>query len=264
MAVTQPPNHIDLERLDDRAVRRMLHLIWACEAILVFFAVPWIATRNLGLGHRGYLALHAVVSVLFLMAFVATAEPDLSVLRKRWKQSVVLGLFVGATISVLVVLLVEPTQGVSGWSLALAVAGRGVGLGLLSATVLIGVPTIVARELTLDAPPRVRWLARGVLTAVLVTATLVAHDLGFEQYETGDARPDQAASVASAIPAIVTGNPAGAVVAHVAWHVTTTVHAFETEVLVPPAVVIDRDYRPPGLFLPPELSDLGIRLVGYS
>lgn len=262
MAVALPPHHVDLEQLDDRTLRRVLHLIWACEAILVFFAVPWIATRNLGLGHRGYLALHAVVSVLFLMAFVATAEPDLSVLRKRWKQSVLLGLLVGAVVSVLVVLFIEPTQGVSGWSLALAVAGRGVGLGLLSSAVLIGVPTIVARELTLDAPPRVRWLARSVLTAVLVTATLVAHDSGFEQYETVGARPDQAASVASAIPAIVTGNPAGAVVAHVAWHVTATVHAFETELLIPPAVLVDRNYHPPGLFLPPELSNLGTRIVG--
>ncbi len=259
MAVALPPRHIDL---DDRVVRRAIHLIWACEAILVFFAVPWIATRSLGLGHRGYLALHTVIAVLFLVAFVATAEPDLGALRRRWKQSVVLGVAVGAVVSALVVVFVEPTHGVSGWSLALAVAGRGVGLGLLSAAVLIGVPTVVARELTLDAPPRFRRLARGFLTLVLVTATVTAHHLGFEQYEGSEAMPAEAASVASSIPAVVTGNPAGAIIAHVSWHVTATIHAFETDVLIPPGVRIDRDYRPPGLFLAPELSNFGDRIVG--
>ena len=203
-----------------------------------------------------------MVSVAFVVAFVATAEPDLGVLRRRWKQSLAIGAAVGAIISALVVVFVEPTQGVSGLSLGLAVAGRGVGLGLLSSAVLIGVPTIVARELTLDAPRRWRWLARAGLTAVLVAATITAHHLGFAQYESSDARPAEAATLASAVPAIVTGNPAGAVVAHVSWHVTATIHAFETEVLIPPKVRVDRAYRPPGLFLPPELSDFGDRIVG--
>jgi hypothetical protein len=72
----------------------------------------------------------------------------------------------------------------------------------------------------------------------IITAT---YHLGYEQFrEDGVAGPETGNTIIS-LPAIVTANPAGAVVAHAAMHVTAVTHAYETDLYLPPQTFVEED-----------------------
>jgi hypothetical protein len=84
-----------------------------------------------------------------------------------------------------------------------------------------------------------RKLAFGVVAFLLVFAITATYHLGYEQYrEDGVGAPEVGNTVIS-LPAILTANPLGSVVAHATMHVTADVHAYETDVFLPPQRTVE-------------------------
>ena len=85
---------------------------------------------------------------------------------------------------------------------------------------------------------KVGYAALALALSMLVTA---AYHLGYPEYRDRDLRSPEIGAVMANLPAMLTGNPLGAVVAHDAAHVTAVVHANEggpTQML-PPKVTSD-------------------------
>ena len=72
------------------------------------------------------------------------------------------------------------------------------------------------------------------LALVLTIAITATYHLGYAQYrDDGVANPEVGNTVIS-VPAIVSLNPVGSVVTHATMHVTAVIHAYETDVYLPP------------------------------
>jgi hypothetical protein len=78
---------------------------------------------------------------------------------------------------------------------------------------------------------RVRFVAVTLPMILLITAT---YHLGYPQFrEDGVGQPEVGNTLIS-VPALLTTNPAGSVVAHAAMHTTAVTHSYETDVYLPP------------------------------
>jgi hypothetical protein len=74
----------------------------------------------------------------------------------------------------------------------------------------------------------------GALALAMTLVITGAYHLGYEQYrEDGIAAPELGNTVMS-VPAIVTLNPAGSIIAHASMHVAAVEHSYETDVYLPP------------------------------
>jgi hypothetical protein len=116
---------------------------------------------------------------------------------------------------------------------------RGVGYGVIDALLLTAFPCAVAYAIlhgrTGGLRGRIRFIALALPLIWVITAT---YHLGYPQIrEDGLGRPETGNTIIS-VPALLTTNPAGSVVAHVTMHVTAVTHAYET-----------RDYLPPQTFV---------------
>ena len=243
-------------------VRRAVHIAWVCIGVLIAFVTPVATTRVFGLDHRGFVLVHLAVTLVYLTLFFHTVGWPANLVRRWRNASLALGVAVGTVLVLAVVAWVPATPAPSGASRWLGVAGRGVVLGTTTAGMQVVVPVVASRALAAHAPLRARRLASWVVAVALVWATTTAHHVGFAHYNGDEAVAAATVSSVPALPAVVTGNPVGSVMAGIMLHTAIAAHAFESSQLAPPPVDVVRDYRPPGLFLPPDLSDLGDRTVG--
>lgn len=226
------------------------HLLWFLDGVILFFVIPWLGTVVLTLDNDFYYAVFIWSALTFLYQYQrATRSSIVSWFTTRWRSS----LFFGVISSIYIVAnvwAVTPTAHPSGWLLAFELAWRGVAYGVVQALALTVFPAAIAIGIFRDD---ISGLARralfAALTLLLVWTMSTAYHVGFRQFE-GDVTGPQLTTTAVSVPALVTVNPLGSVLAQTALHVTGTYRTFESDVLVPPAVDFIPDYEPPGIFGP--------------
>lgn len=64
-----------------------------------------------------------------------------------------------------------------------------------------------------------------------ITAT---YHLGYPQFRDADVAQPEVGAVIANVPAVLTGNPAGSLVAHASFHVAANVHTYRSEIFLPP------------------------------
>jgi hypothetical protein len=85
----------------------------------------------------------------------------------------------------------------------------------------------------------VRRAAFAVVSLALVLVITAVYHLGYEQFrEDGVGGPEIGNTIIS-VPAILTANPLGSLIAHASMHVAADVHAYETDTFLPPKVEAD-------------------------
>ena len=90
-----------------------------------------------------------------------------------------------------------------------------------------------------------RKLAFAGLALVLSLGITATYHLGYAEFRGSDLVKPEIGAVMAGVPAMLTGNPAGAVIAHDIFHVTANVDAYHS-----------------GVFLPPDLSGYAERGAG--
>ena len=235
--------------------RPATHLLWFCDAMLLFFALPWLLLRVLGVDPALYIGAEIGATMFFLGAYLCVTRPE--VLRWRQRSAVLASLGIGAVCVIVLVVLVisgvDRTDRPQGGGLVLALAWRGIADGSTTGLLLGVFPAVVAREMARTAPGRAeRWM-RLVLSFVMVWTLSAAHHLGFEQYDDRSLVPVEVTTTLAGLPMIVSGNPAGTIVAQAALHVVVVLEGYETDAVVPPQRDLVRDYVPPGVFRPNEV-----------
>ena len=78
---------------------------------------------------------------------------------------------------------------------------------------------------------KLRFTALMLPLVLVVTAT---YHWGYPQYRNDGIGRPETGNVLISIPAFLTANPAGSVVAHVSQHVAAVTHAYESRIFVPP------------------------------
>jgi hypothetical protein len=118
---------------------------------------------------------------------------------------------------------------------AFEIGWRGVIYGTVDALLLTAFPALVAFTLL---EKRVAGLTRRAafagLAFVMVLVITATYHLGYEQFrEDGVSGPEIGNTIIS-VPALVSVNPVGSIVAHASMHVAAVAHAYETDVFLPP------------------------------
>jgi hypothetical protein len=211
-------------------------IAWFAVVCLVAFLVPYVGVSTLDLQHDLFYLAHFAVTIGLLVAYVRVEHVDVAtVLRRRWRWSLALGLVMAAFLVANVYSTEDATARPGGAYLVIELLWRGVGYGVVDTLLLTVFPCLVAYRLLhgrVDGlKARLRFAALMLPLALVVTAT---YHSGYPQYrEDGVGRPETGNVLISA-PALLTANPVGSVVAHVSQHVAAVEHAYESRIFNPP------------------------------
>jgi hypothetical protein len=212
-----------------------VHLAWFAGGGVLAFAVPYVFSSRLDLDRDVYYAVYFTMGLGFLAAYVTETRIDiLALFKEGWRLS--LALSVPATVFVVVnVLSRDSTPGANGLYAAFEVGWRGVLYGAVDALLLTAFPGAVALSILggrLDGVLR-HLLFAAVMLPLVVVITATYH-LGYEQFREDGIGPPEIGNSVMSVPMLVSGNPLGSIATHAAMHVTADVHAYETDIFLPP------------------------------
>jgi hypothetical protein len=210
-------------------------IAWFVLGSAVAFAVPYVGVSVLDMHHDLYYLAYFVVTLGLLAAWARLEHVDvLAVVRRRWISSVAIGIPVAGFV-VANVLRQDPTARPDGAYFVFELLWRGVGYGTVDALLLTAFPSVIAYRILrgrIDGfAGRARFAAVALPLILLITAT---YHLGYPQYREDGVQQPEVGNALISIPALVTANPAGSVIAHVSMHVTAVTHAYETPTFLPP------------------------------
>lgn len=211
-------------------------LRWFAAATVVSFAVPFIFSSLLRLQHDIYLGIYFAVVLIFLMTYVVATGLDVrATLRRHWELGLVLGIVFGVAL-VRNVLSEKLTPHPHGGYYIFELIWRGGIYGAADALLLTVLPCLVAyRALGGHLVTWRRVLAYfGVSLALVVTITGVYH-LGFSQYRHDGIGQPETGNALISVPMLLSTNPMGSIIDHMAMHISAVAHTYNTTVRLPPA-----------------------------
>jgi hypothetical protein len=210
-------------------------LEWFAGGAVLSFAVPWIAADVLELHHDLYLLVYVTVLGTFLASFMAHAWTQV---RKMLATNLWWSIGVGAVVGLALmqnVMREESTTRPSGAFYVFEIAWRGIVYGAFDALLLFVFPAAVAYLLMAgNREGFKRKLSFASLTVALSVLITAVYHLGYEQFRGGELIKPEIGAAFGNVPAVLTGNPLGAVLAHAAFHVTSNVHAYRSGTFLPP------------------------------
>lgn len=209
--------------------------LWYLAGGLLAFAVPAVFSSAFALQHDLYYLVYFAVMGAFLGAYIVATRADVAGLfRRSWKLSLALGVLATAFV-VFNVLGREATPRPSGAYFGFEVVWRGLIYGTVDAIVLTAFPALVAhRLLGDDVKGWVKRIGFAALALALIWTITATYHLGYDQFRRDGVASPEVGNTVMSLPAIITTNPAGSIVAHAAMHVTAVTHAYETGVFLPP------------------------------
>lgn len=211
------------------------HLTWFAAGAAIAFLTPFVFSSLLDMQHDVYYGVYFAVALGFLTAYARAAGVDVPELFARsWLWSLALGAPAAAFV-VANVLTRDSTPGAGGLYGAFEVAWRGVAYGTVDALLLTAFPGVVALGVL---GGRLAGLRRRLLFAAVMLPLVViitgAYHLGYEQFREDGIGPPEIGNTIISVPMLATGNPVGAIAAHASMHVTADIHAYETDIFLPP------------------------------
>jgi len=216
------------------------HLGWFTLGSTVAFLIPYVGITVLDLQHDVFYLAYFALTLALLAGYVRTEHVDVrGLFTRNWIASVGIGAVTAIFLWRNVITNSSATPRPHGAYFTFELVWRGVGYGTIDALLLTAFPCAVAyailRGRTNGFRGRIRFIALALPLIWVITAT---YHLGYPQIrQDGLGRPETGNTIIS-VPALLTTNPAGSVVAHVTMHITAVTHSYET-----------RDYLPPQTFV---------------
>jgi hypothetical protein len=228
-----------LEEQESRVVRArpagLVHLAWFAAGSVIAFMTPFVFTSVFEVQHDAYYGIYFAIVLAFLGAYARATRLDVvSLFQRAWRWSLVLALPAGAFVIVNVISR-DSTPRPEGLYAAFEVVWRGAIYGAVDGLLLTAFPGAVALSLVGVKLSGVR--RRAVFAVVALSLTLVitgTYHLGYEQFREDGIGPPEIGNSIISVPLLATGNPLGSVVVHSSMHVTADIHAYETDVFLPP------------------------------
>ena len=211
------------------------HALWFAAGCALAFAVPYALTTLVELQRDAYYTVYFAAAVLFVATYVGQAGIDVGAFVRR---NLVLSLVLGAAMAAWLVFDIftreDSTSHPGGVYFAFELGWRGAIYGAVDALLLTALPALVAFSMLggriAGARPRAEFAGVALALTLVITAT---YHLGYPQYrEDGIAAPEFG-NVMISIPALVSVNPVGSIVAHSAMHVAAVTHEYDGDRIPP-------------------------------
>lgn len=213
---------------------------WFVSGAALAWTVPYLFSSILELHHDLYLGIYMACVVAWLGVYArATALDVRGLFVRHWRASLLVGV-VATALLINNVLAEDGTDRPDGAYFVFELIWRGGLYGAVDALLLTAFPCAVVY--TAMGGDLSGWRRRlgyfGASLALVLTITAVYH-LGYAQYrQDGIAEPETGNTIIS-VPALLTANPLGAVIAHTGMHVASAEHIYETDVRLPPTTNAD-------------------------
>jgi hypothetical protein len=202
---------------------------------LLAFALPFVFTDLVSINRDLYYGIYVgSVLTLFALWLRSAGRPVRQILTRNWRTAVALAVLFGGVL-VAVALKEGATTRPHGWTFAGALVWRGVVYGLADGLLLSTFPILIVFA-AFGAAQRSKRALVGVGTLALAASlafTAVYH-LGYADFRGSKLRKPIAGDLIWSAPTLLTLNPVGAPLAHVALHVTAVAHAYDTDTFLPP------------------------------
>jgi hypothetical protein len=208
---------------------------WYAGIAGIAFLVPYLLTSVLDNTDLYYLCYFAI-ALAALALYVAVNDVDVvRLFAESWRLSLAVGAVTTAFVVWNVLVREDATPRPDGAYFVFQLGWRGLAYGAVDALLLTAFPAAVAYELMgrniSGLGRRLKFAAVMLPLTVIITAT---YHLGYEQYRDDGLSQPETGNVAISVPALITGNPLGSVITHAAMHETAVVHAYQTDVFLPP------------------------------
>jgi hypothetical protein len=210
-------------------------LRWFAGASAVSFAVPFIFSSVLGLQHDVYLGIYFVVVLIGFGVYAAATGLDVrATLRRHWKLGAAIGIVVGFAL-VRNVFSDKAGPHPHGSYYVFELIWRGGIYGAVDALLLTVLPCLVAyRALGGHLATWRRRIAYFAASLALVVTITGIYHLGYTQYRHDGLRQPETGNVLVSMPMLLSTNPIGSIADHMAMHISTVAHTYNTETRLPP------------------------------
>ena len=228
-----------------RALRRPEGVVteqarWFVSGAALAWAVPYLFSSILELHHDAYLGIYFAGVLAWLAWYARATRLDVrGVFVRNWRASVLAGAVVTALL-VSNVLAEDATNRPDGAYFVFELIWRGGLYGAVDALLLTAFPcAVVYTAMGGDLSSWARRAAYFAATLVLVMTITAVYHLGYAQYRADGVGEPEKGNTLISVPALLTANPAGSVIAHTGMHVASVAHIYETEVRLPPPTTAD-------------------------
>jgi hypothetical protein len=223
---------------------------WLAGGAALAFTVAWVGTTLLGLQHDVFYLIYFTAALGYLGWVVSRT----AVWREVITHNAWWSLAAGALVAVAVVRQVMAQPGTThpdGAFFGFEVVWRGLVYGAVDMLVLVVFPAVVAYVVMRGNRSGLRRKAGFAgLLLVLSLGVSAAYHLGYSTYRGSELAKPLIGTAVMDLPAMLTGNPVGALVAHPAVHTAATVHQYYggdgTNHYLPPELSADYPDRPDG------------------
>ena len=210
---------------------------WLGGGALFAFLVPFVFADVIGVSRDLYYAIYSVSVFVFFAAWVRASGVNVREFAGRnWKWSVALGLVAGGVLAA-IVLKGAGTAHPHGATFGAEIVWRGVVYGAADGILLGSFPVLAVFAAIPFVRGREHWLrtlATGALALVMAFGFTAVYHAGYSDFRSGKiGKPMRGAAIWSA-PTLLTLNPLGAPIAHIALHVSAVTHSYETDTFLPP------------------------------
>ena len=216
----------------------VVQCLWLAGGMLLAFLMPFVLADSLGLNRDLYYAIYASGVIGFIALWArTTGQPLLQRAKKRWPAALALGIAAGAVLVFMVYGTEDATSRPDGIEFIAALLWRGVVYGaadglLLSVFPILAVFAAFAGTRLLRR--RSGTVAVGLIALIASLAMTAVYHAGYSDFRGEKMRKPVTGDVIWSAPTLLTLNPIGAPIAHIALHTSAVVHSYDTDTFLPP------------------------------
>ena len=214
------------------------HGLWLAGGLLLAFLIPFVLADTLEINRDLYYGLYAAGVIGYVALWARATGQSLSRLAAR-RLAVAVGL--GVVVAAILVLMVYRTEASTprpeGIDLAAAIVWRGLVYGAVDGLLLSAFPILTVFGASAGTRLRRRKGGTAVVALIALTASLAmtaVYHTGYSEFRGEKLRKPVAGDVVWSAPTLLTLNPVGAPIAHVALHTAAVVHSYDTDTFLPP------------------------------
>jgi len=220
------------------AARRPDHVGWLVRGAALAFLIPFLFADLLGVPRDGYYAIYVVAVLAFGALWLhATGQDPVAMLRRNLRWGLALGLVAVAATAGLV-FMNGATGRPGGLPFAGAILWRGVVYGAVDGVLLSVIPILGVFAACSGRPLRERSRRAvagiGALALAVSLGFTAIYHVGYPDFRGSKVTKPLGGDVVWSLPTLLTLSPVGAPIAHAGMHVTAVVHAYHTDLFLPP------------------------------
>jgi hypothetical protein len=216
----------------------VIHALWLAGGMLLAFLIPFVLADSIGLNRDLYYAIYGSGMVGYIALWARTTRrPLLNLVTTRWPRTVALGIVAGAILVLMVYRTEDATSRPGGIDFIAALIWRGVVYGAVDGLVLSVFPILAV----FAAFAGTRLLRRrrgtvivGLIALVASLAMTAVYHAGYSDFRGEKMRKPLTGDVIWSAPTLLTLNPIGAPIAHIALHTAAVAHSYDTDTFLPP------------------------------